>query len=208
MGSPSLPSPPDPPAAQLTAALLPCCPGPAAAHVQEQKPGAGSATDMLKDLAAYLTLEKAQRLYNFSAAQHGISEAQAAEIATVFSAFDSDDNGYLSLDEFQRLWCVPGGRASCVASGWMDGWQAHPAQRACVSNQGYDIVGLGASSRQRLGTLVTPACCRPAPPLRSARYAPDLSTEEVKAGMEMLDANNDKLISLSEFVDWWVKKAA
>ncbi len=42
----------------------------------------------------------------------------------------------------------------------------------------------------------------------SARYAPDLSAEEVKAGMEMLDANNDKLISLSEFVDWWVKKAA
>lgn len=47
-----------------------------------------------------------QRLYSFSAAQHGISDAQAAEIATVFSAFDSDENGYLSLDEFQQLWCV------------------------------------------------------------------------------------------------------
>ena len=45
-----------------------------------------------------------QRLYAFSAAQHGITDAQAAEIATVFSAFDSDENGYLSLDEFQRLW--------------------------------------------------------------------------------------------------------
>ena len=55
-----------------------------------------------------------QRLYNFSAAQHGISEAQAAEIATVFSAFDSDDNGYLSLDEFQRLWCVQGGAHQCL----------------------------------------------------------------------------------------------
>ncbi len=47
-----------------------------------------------------------QRLYSFSAAQHGITDAQAAEIATVFSAFDSDENGYLSLDEFQQLWCV------------------------------------------------------------------------------------------------------
>ena len=28
----------------------------------------------------------------------------------------------------------------------------------------------------------------------------------MKAGMEMLDANSDKLISLSEFVDWWVQK--
>lgn len=111
--------------------------------LKEQKPGGASSSDMLKDLAAYLTLEKAQRLYAFSAAQHGITDAQAAEIATVFSAFDSDENGYLSLDEFQRL---------------------------------------------------------------CARYAPDLSTEEVKAGMEMLDANSDKLISLSEFVDWWVQK--
>lgn len=51
----------------------------------------------------------------------------------------------------------------------------------------------------------------PAPPHAppcSARYAPDLSAAEVKAGMEMLDANSDKLISLSEFVDWWVKKTA
>ena len=133
----------------------PCTHIPAA---QEQKPGGASSSDMLKDLAAYLTLEKAQvgrglmggwqaaavhqvaghlvvagrrwsiahtpagvvlsnqpsalrspqlqRLYAFSAAQHGITDAQAAEIATVFSAFDSDENGYLSLDEFQRLWWV------------------------------------------------------------------------------------------------------
>ncbi|PRW59367.1 calcium sensor EFh [Chlorella sorokiniana] len=107
--------------------------------LKEQKPGGPSSNELLKDLAAYLTLEKAQRLYGFSAAQHGITDAQAAEIATVFSAFDSDENGYLSLDEFQQL---------------------------------------------------------------CARYAPDLSAAEVKAGMEMLDANSDKLISLTEFVDW------
>lgn len=45
-----------------------------------------------------------QRAYGFNAAQHGITDAQAAEIATVFSAFDADDNGLLSLDEFQRVW--------------------------------------------------------------------------------------------------------
>ena len=58
--------------------------------------------------------------------------------------------------------------------------------------------------------LPTLACAAagPASPLCSAQYAPELSSEEVKAGREILDANNDKLISLSEFVDWWVKKAA
>ncbi|KAL4860223.1 hypothetical protein ACK3TF_000410 [Chlorella vulgaris] len=73
---------------------------------QEQQQGKEqdkSSGDMLRDLAAYLTLEKAQRLYDFDASKYGISEAQAAEIATVFAAFDSDENGVLSLDEFQRL---------------------------------------------------------------------------------------------------------
>ncbi|KAI3439055.1 hypothetical protein D9Q98_001465 [Chlorella vulgaris] len=70
---------------------------------QQGKEQDKSSGDMLRDLAAYLTLEKAQRLYDFDASKYGISEAQAAEIATVFAAFDSDENGVLSLDEFQRL---------------------------------------------------------------------------------------------------------
>lgn len=45
-----------------------------------------------------------QRLYGFEASKYGITDSQAADIATVFSAFDADDNGVLSLDEFQRLW--------------------------------------------------------------------------------------------------------
>ena len=47
-----------------------------------------------------------QRLCEFDAARYGISDELAAAIATVFSAFDSDANGVLSLDEFTRLWWV------------------------------------------------------------------------------------------------------
>ena len=50
--------PPCPPHADCRCPAAP--PGPAPVVVQEQQPGAGSASDMLKDLAAYLTLEKAQ----------------------------------------------------------------------------------------------------------------------------------------------------
>jgi hypothetical protein len=59
---------------------------------------------MLRDLGAYLTLEKAQRSYGFDAAKAGLTEAKAAEIAVVFSRYDSNDDGVLSLDEFKRLW--------------------------------------------------------------------------------------------------------
>ena len=44
-----------------------------------------------------------QRVFGFEAAKYGLTDAQATEIARVFSAFDADDNGLLSLDEFQRL---------------------------------------------------------------------------------------------------------
>lgn len=59
--------------------------------------------DMLRDLAVYLTLEKAQRVYGFDQSKYGIDDRQAAQITTVFTAFDADDNGLLSLEEFQRL---------------------------------------------------------------------------------------------------------
>lgn len=109
--------------------------------IKEQQQGGGASSDaMLKDLAAYLTLEKAQRLYGFEASKYGITDSQAADIATVFSAFDADDNGVLSLDEFQRL---------------------------------------------------------------CARYT-ELSGDEVKAALAILDTNKDGSIQLGEFVEWWV----
>jgi alpha-D-ribose 1-methylphosphonate 5-triphosphate synthase subunit PhnG len=50
---------------------------------------ATSSGNMLLDLGAYLTLEKAQRQYGFEASNFGLTDAQAAEIATVFSKFDT-----------------------------------------------------------------------------------------------------------------------
>lgn len=62
-----------------------------------------SSADLLNDLSAYLTLEKAQRVYKFDAAKAGITDAQAADIAVIFSAFDSNDDGVLNLDEFRKM---------------------------------------------------------------------------------------------------------
>ncbi len=59
---------------------------------------------MLRDLGAYLTLEKAQRSFGFDAAKMGLTDAKALEIAVVFSKYDKNDDGVLSLDEFKRLW--------------------------------------------------------------------------------------------------------
>lgn len=47
-----------------------------------------SSADMLADLGAYLTLDKAQKLYGFDASKYGISDEKAAEIALAFSKFD------------------------------------------------------------------------------------------------------------------------
>ena len=64
---------------------------------------AASSADILNDLAAYLTLDKAQRMYKFDAAKAGITDAQAADIAVIFSAYDSNDDGVLQLDEFKKM---------------------------------------------------------------------------------------------------------
>eukprot|EP00887_Chlorella_sp_A99_P004440 scaffold30.g4440.t1 len=68
----------------------------------EQAAGEGK-FDMLRDLAAFVTLEKAERSYGFEPKEYGITEAQAAEIAAVFAAVDTNDDGVLSDDEFRRL---------------------------------------------------------------------------------------------------------
>lgn len=46
-----------------------------------KKSSATSSETLLADLGAYLTLDKAQRLYNFNASELGITDEQAAEIA-------------------------------------------------------------------------------------------------------------------------------
>lgn len=47
-----------------------------------------SAADMLADLGAYLVLDKAQRAYGFDAEKFGLTDAEATEIALVFSKYD------------------------------------------------------------------------------------------------------------------------
>jgi hypothetical protein len=57
--------------------------------VQEQaSSGQSSSPDLLKDLGAYLSLEKAQRAFGFDTAKLGLTEVQAASIAGVFARYD------------------------------------------------------------------------------------------------------------------------
>lgn len=64
----------------------------------------------LRNLSAYLTLQSAKEKYGFDASQYGLTDAQAADIATVFAEFDSNDDGRLELSELRRL-CDLVGRA-------------------------------------------------------------------------------------------------
>lgn len=102
-----------------------------------------SAADMLSDLAAYLTLDKAQKAYGFDAEKLGITDDQAADIAVVFSAFDKNDDGVINLDEFKQV---------------------------------------------------------------CAKYAPELTDEEVSAALMLLDKDKSGSINFAEFVDWWLKR--
>lgn len=74
-----------------------------AACLASSSPPAARPSSPPSDRPSSFPLES-QRVYGFSAEALGITDAQAAEVATAFSAYDADDNGLLSLDEFQRLW--------------------------------------------------------------------------------------------------------
>ena len=54
-----------------------------------------------EDLSAYLTLERAQRLYGFDVERFASVE-EAAEAAGVFARYDENNDGLISLDEFRR----------------------------------------------------------------------------------------------------------
>eukprot|EP00877_Chromochloris_zofingiensis_P003321 jgi/Chrzof1/12990/Cz07g15150.t1 len=57
----------------------------------------------LANLSAYLTLQRAEDKYGFQPSKYGLSEAQAADVAGVFSAFDRNDDGRLELSELKTL---------------------------------------------------------------------------------------------------------
>lgn len=56
--------------------------------LQQEGASAAASTDMLSDLGAYLTLDKAIRVYGFDAASYGLTDKEAAEIAQIFDKYD------------------------------------------------------------------------------------------------------------------------
>ncbi|GBF88866.1 hypothetical protein Rsub_01365 [Raphidocelis subcapitata] len=64
----------------------------------------------LRNLSAYLTLQTAREKFGFDSSAYGLTDAQAADIAAVFSEFDSNSDGRLELSELRRL-CDMVGRA-------------------------------------------------------------------------------------------------
>jgi len=66
---------------------------------KDGKSGAES-VDMLADLGAYLTLDKAERQFGFESSSFGLTEAEAASIAVIFSKYDLSkyDIAFICLD--------------------------------------------------------------------------------------------------------------
>lgn len=60
----------------------------------------------LSNLSAYLTLQRAEEVYGFKPEQYGLTEAEAADIAGVFSRFDINEDGQLEQSELRNLWWV------------------------------------------------------------------------------------------------------
>ncbi|KAL4522242.1 hypothetical protein Ndes2437B_g07978 [Nannochloris sp. 'desiccata'] len=68
-----------------------------------RSPPTDKSIDMLSDLGAFLTLQRAQSTYGFNATEFGITDEEAAAIAVIFGKFDLNDDGVLSEDEFRKL---------------------------------------------------------------------------------------------------------
>ncbi|GIL73826.1 hypothetical protein Vretimale_5316 [Volvox reticuliferus] len=96
----------------------------------------------LQNLSAYLTLAHAKERLGFDPARYGLSEAEAGEIAYVFSTYDVNDDYRLELSEVKRL---------------------------C----------------QDLGK--------------------DLTDDELKEALRILDTSKNGFVELDEFCAWWTK---
>lgn len=68
-------------------------------QLQDITAGASS----LANLSAYLTLQRAEEMYGFQPDKYGLSEAQAADIAGVFSRYDTNEDGRLEQSELRQL---------------------------------------------------------------------------------------------------------
>jgi hypothetical protein len=58
----------------------------------------------LANLSALLTLQRAEEVYGFVPEKYGLTEAEAADIAMVFSRFDVNEDGQLEQSELRSLW--------------------------------------------------------------------------------------------------------
>ena len=67
----------------------------------KQKEKAEAST--LRNLSAYLTLSKAREAYGFKPEKYGLSDKDAAEIASIFSKYDVNDDMRLEELELRRL---------------------------------------------------------------------------------------------------------
>jgi hypothetical protein len=81
------------------------------------KEGSLSRGSSLANLSAYLALQRAEEVYGFEPERYGLTEAEAADIAGVFSRFDVNDDGRLEQSELRTLWCAAPPRA-VVEWGW------------------------------------------------------------------------------------------
>ncbi|KAG2447161.1 hypothetical protein HYH02_007907 [Chlamydomonas schloesseri] len=103
---------------------------------------ASSQRSTLQNLSAYLQLSHAREKLGFDPARYGLSDAEAGEIAYVFSCYDKNEDYRLELSEVKRL---------------------------C----------------QDLGK--------------------ELSDEEYKEALRLLDTSKNGYVEFDEFCDWWTK---
>lgn len=73
--------------------------------IPQEIPSYNTQRGTLQNLSAYLTLSRAKSS-GFSPEAYGLSEADAGEIAYVFSLYDLNDDARLELSELKKLWQV------------------------------------------------------------------------------------------------------
>ncbi|GFR52591.1 hypothetical protein Agub_g15185 [Astrephomene gubernaculifera] len=73
------------------------------AELLKNIPSTSPRRSTLQNLSAYLTLAHAKERFGFDPARYGLSEAEAGEIAYVFSTYDVNDDYRLELSEVKRL---------------------------------------------------------------------------------------------------------